>query len=464
MNYWDILGIAPTTDKRTIRKAYAKLLKEYHPEERPEKFEEINNAYQAAMSYADYAGYEASYLYEHEEYEEFKEDEGFADLSEEDYDAQEPYTHLTFNVEEFNDSIFHVDEEYEESVRKEQEEMQAVLDRLAYLLSLKDNAVTDSGKKRRTELLKFINEQFEPYKHNPVFIHSLVSLLFKSENLNYKYMKAIKKVFDIKGKDVPVYYDSELDYALYQLNKELESFINGSSGIRTPAVYAAIFGVIIIAISLIQGLDTQTNQSLEPSLPRPSNLHYMGSAYRIGRSGREQDYERAIYWYRRAIEQNYAPSQFNLGLMYANGQGVEQSYTEAVYWFRKAAGQGHSSAQHSLGLMYDQGWGISQNYEQAAYWYRKAAREGNIHSQNNLGVLYLRGHGLEVNYEQAAYWFRQSAESGFAYAQLNLGLMYEFGQGVPQDLERAKYWYEKAVAGGSAPALEALNRVLEQSD
>ena len=40
MNAWEILGIEPTSDKKTIKRAYAKLLKQYHPEENPEEFKQ----------------------------------------------------------------------------------------------------------------------------------------------------------------------------------------------------------------------------------------------------------------------------------------------------------------------------------------------------------------------------------------------------------------------------------------
>ena len=49
MNNWDVLGIDPTTDKRVIKRAYAKMLAKYHPEEFPEKFEEISRAYMWAL-------------------------------------------------------------------------------------------------------------------------------------------------------------------------------------------------------------------------------------------------------------------------------------------------------------------------------------------------------------------------------------------------------------------------------
>lgn len=49
MNVWEILGIEPTSDKKEIKKAYARLLKQYHPEENPEKFKQIQAAYQQCL-------------------------------------------------------------------------------------------------------------------------------------------------------------------------------------------------------------------------------------------------------------------------------------------------------------------------------------------------------------------------------------------------------------------------------
>ena len=49
MNAWELLGIEPTSDKKTIKRAYAILLKQYHPEENPEKFKQIQAAYQHCL-------------------------------------------------------------------------------------------------------------------------------------------------------------------------------------------------------------------------------------------------------------------------------------------------------------------------------------------------------------------------------------------------------------------------------
>ncbi|MCX8627214.1 sel1 repeat family protein, partial [Gilliamella sp. B3976] len=50
-------------------------------------------------------------------------------------------------------------------------------------------------------------------------------------------------------------------------------------------------------------------------------------------------------------------------------------------------------AQYNLGLMYDEGDGVDVNKEKAIYWYTKAAEQGGREAQNNLGALYQQGDG-----------------------------------------------------------------------
>jgi len=54
MNSWQILGIEPTKEKRKIKRAYAKMLAKYHPEEHPEYFSCIKDAYDFALKYAEW--------------------------------------------------------------------------------------------------------------------------------------------------------------------------------------------------------------------------------------------------------------------------------------------------------------------------------------------------------------------------------------------------------------------------
>jgi hypothetical protein len=98
-------------------------------------------------------------------------------------------------------------------------------------------------------------------------------------------------------------------------------------------------------------------------------------------------------------------AEFELGLLYANGQGVPQDYAQAASWFRKAAEQGNADAQNNLGVLYDKGQGVPQDYTQAASWYRKAAEQGNALAQYNLGIDYTNGRGvMQSNIIAYALW------------------------------------------------------------
>jgi len=112
-------------------------------------------------------------------------------------------------------------------------------------------------------------------------------------------------------------------------------------------------------------------------------------------------------------------AQFNLGLMYANGQRVPQDYKQAVYWLTKAAEQGLAGAQSYLVLMYAEGQGVPQDYKQAVYWLTKAAEQGDASAQFNLGWMYGEGQGVPQNNKLAYVWFSLAAVGGNADARQN---------------------------------------------
>lgn len=55
-NHWKILGLEPTSDQRAIKLAYAENIKTVHPEEDPEGFKALQEAYRAALADARQAG------------------------------------------------------------------------------------------------------------------------------------------------------------------------------------------------------------------------------------------------------------------------------------------------------------------------------------------------------------------------------------------------------------------------
>ena len=100
---------------------------------------------------------------------------------------------------------------------------------------------------------------------------------------------------------------------------------------------------------------------------------------------RQDDAEDAVLSsLREKAEQGDAYAQFNLGIMYAKGQGVPQDDKEAVRWVRAAAEQGNADAQFNLGIMYAEGQGVPQDDKEAVRWVRAAAEQGNTDAQFNL--------------------------------------------------------------------------------
>jgi TPR repeat protein len=89
-------------------------------------------------------------------------------------------------------------------------------------------------------------------------------------------------------------------------------------------------------------------------------------------------------------EQGDAKSQFNLGLMHENGQGVPQDYAAAVSWYRKAAEQGNALAQGNLGAMYANGQGVPQDYVTAHMWLNLVAAGGDKKAAQNRGKVAAR--------------------------------------------------------------------------
>ena len=83
-----------------------------------------------------------------------------------------------------------------------------------------------------------------------------------------------------------------------------------------------------------------------------------------------------------------AEAQYNLGVMYTNGESVPQDHAEAAYWLLKATEQEHLWAIHNLGVSYYRGEGVSKDSAEAVRWYQIAASQGHTHSQFNLGLIY----------------------------------------------------------------------------
>ena len=137
-------------------------------------------------------------------------------------------------------------------------------------------------------------------------------------------------------------------------------------------------------------------------------------------------------------------ADFNAG-MDAHHRG---DYATALREWQPLADQGHAGAQYNLGLLYANGQGVTKDDAKARQWYEKAAVQGHAEAQANLGILLMYARGGQQDYKMAVYYLRLSANQGNDLAQRRLGQMYERGDGVPQDYVKAYMWYSLGTANG----------------
>jgi uncharacterized protein len=148
---------------------------------------------------------------------------------------------------------------------------------------------------------------------------------------------------------------------------------------------------------------------------------------------------------RKRAEAGSLIAQCNLGVMYANGQGVAKDMAEALKWWRKAAEQGHADSQNNLGTMYAD---KKNNYKEAVKWWRKAAEQGVRSSQFNLAVQYQRGRSVQQDFKEAAHWHHKAAVQNHTVAMFNLAAMYADGRGVQKDYIHSYAWFSITVGKG----------------
>lgn len=77
-------------------------------------------------------------------------------------------------------------------------------------------------------------------------------------------------------------------------------------------------------------------------------------------------------------------------------------YMDALKSFGRSAKNGNTDAQYQIGIMFLEGEGMKANPEDAAYWFRKAAQNGHALSQFEIGRCFLTGTGVQADERMAA--------------------------------------------------------------
>lgn len=167
-----------------------------------------------------------------------------------------------------------------------------------------------------------------------------------------------------------------------------------------------------------------------------------------------------------AAEAGQARTQYALGKIYRDGQGVEKDVQKAVELFTLAAMQGNSFAAFALGKMYlSDDPALSRNVAAALKWITNAAEHGNQFAQYYLGKLLLKGtDDISQDTNSALRWLLTSVEQGNVHAEYALAMAYLKGESVPKDSLKAMELLKRASSREHQFAQYQLGKLLLQGE
>jgi TPR repeat protein len=112
----------------------------------------------------------------------------------------------------------------------------------------------------------------------------------------------------------------------------------------------------------------------------------LGNVYLKGWCDVSPDIPAAMSYAKRSASLGNPGGEVLLGLAYMEGfsGGVVRDYERAIYWFKRALEKGNSMAANNLGVMYEEGWGVKKEMNIALKYFRQAAEQNNSLAQKNL--------------------------------------------------------------------------------
>lgn len=115
---------------------------------------------------------------------------------------------------------------------------------------------------------------------------------------------------------------------------------------------------------------------------------------------------------------NFAANPFdNLG---TNSQITQEPTSEKYFYAKRAADRGDARAQFDLALMYVEGNGVIKNKRMAFNLLHKAARKNHTEAKFYMGLSFLNGIGVKKQAQLARYWFKLAAKAGHSKAMAHL--------------------------------------------
>lgn len=146
-------------------------------------------------------------------------------------------------------------------------------------------------------------------------------------------------------------------------------------------------------------------------------------------------WEKAAFWYQKAVEQNHLCAKYSLSILYEMGRGVKKDPKKSFELMLSAAEQGSRFAQSAVAIDYQQGNKVEKDATEAFKWFKKAAEQNDFFSQRELAVCYLKGEGVEKDLVEAYVWLDIVVDQPSWYADRKKEVESAL---TPEQMDRAK--------------------------
>jgi len=176
--------------------------------------------------------------------------------------------------------------------------------------------------------------------------------------------------------------------------------------------------------------------------------------------GVEQDYTKALEWYLKACEANYAYACYRAGLYYRDG--VHQTpnapdFDKSFAAFNKAASLGYKLAEYEVAKAVFYGEGTEKNVAQALEMYAQNLKDSIWDAAVDLALYYEQ----EGNDPEKAFGYLKTAteEGQIPFAFFRLGIYHYQGFGTAANAEEAAKYFKVAGANGHEQAYLFLGNI-----
>ncbi|AYD00182.1 SEL1-like repeat protein [Neorhizobium sp. NCHU2750] len=142
----------------------------------------------------------------------------------------------------------------------------------------------------------------------------------------------------------------------------------------------------------------------------------LGHFYAKGVAGLKQNQRKAFKLFRKGAGWGDGNAMIGLGLRYEEGRGTRRHPIRAVYWYRRAMQEGKSGGAQNLGVAYHRGSFVRANPKKAVALFREALPGGMGNTPFMLALAYERGSGVERDLSEALYYFRMADDRGYKAA------------------------------------------------